>query len=139
MTGHSFQGDWLTPMVPPAGGTDHFREAPRPASPRYHGNALRAVVVALASGTRRWLLEPAARFYLRWRFEDKLSGMSDRILADIGVRRTQIPALARWAYPLWPGPASGTGQSADVHHLDTSRAVSPKDRGHPPTQHRAAA
>ncbi|WP_316978103.1 DUF1127 domain-containing protein [Shumkonia mesophila] len=53
-------------------------------------NALNAV--------RRAVIAPVVTWYNRQRMLEELNGLSDRVLADIGLTRSQIPALVKQAY-----------------------------------------
>ncbi len=51
---------------------------------------------------RRAVIAPVVTWYNRQRMYEELNGLSDRVLADIGLTRAQIPALVKQAYRVEP-------------------------------------
>lgn len=54
----------------------------------------------------RAVLAPLVTWYQRQRMYEELNGLSDRVLADIGLTREQIPAFVNRAYRPEPATAS---------------------------------
>jgi uncharacterized protein YjiS (DUF1127 family) len=53
-----------------------------------------------------WLIRPIANAWARAQVHDELMSMDDRLLADIGISRADIPAVAagRFAQTVLPAP-----------------------------------
>jgi uncharacterized protein YjiS (DUF1127 family) len=48
--------------------------------------------------TLGWIVRPFAKAWARARVQDELMGMDDRLLADIGISRADIPSIASGSY-----------------------------------------
>ncbi|MBX3653383.1 MAG: DUF1127 domain-containing protein [Ramlibacter sp.] len=69
--------------------------------------------MGLMNGLWDWLLGAHAHQRLG---EGELRGMTDRELADLGIGRSEVPALLHadldaWRYVTWPGTGGRTGGS----------------------------
>ena len=53
---------------------------------------------SLVATLRRAVITPVVAWYNRQRMFEELNGLSDRVLADIGLTRSQIPAYVKQAY-----------------------------------------
>lgn len=53
-----------------------------------------------------WIVRPIANAWARAQVHDELMSMDDRLLADIGISRADIPAVAagRFMQPVLPAP-----------------------------------
>ena len=71
----------------------------------------------VAAVVRAWLLAPAVRWYRRRELYRELMGLDDRILADIGILRLDIPKVVRNAYAPRTAPAETPAAGATVHRL----------------------
>jgi uncharacterized protein YjiS (DUF1127 family) len=52
------------------------------------------------AGTFGWLVRPLANLWSRTQVYDELMSMDDRLLADIGISRADIPSVAAGRYSL---------------------------------------
>ena len=50
------------------------------------------------AGTFGWLVRPLANMWARTQVHDELMSMDDRLLADIGISRADIPSVAAGRY-----------------------------------------
>jgi uncharacterized protein YjiS (DUF1127 family) len=76
---------------------------------------------SLVATLRRAVVTPVVTWYNRQRMFEELNGLSDHVLADIGLTRAQIPAFVKQAYR----PASvATVADAPALHSETRPAAS---------------
>ena len=80
------------------------------------GALLRQAGVAIG----RWLVMPMVAWYQREQLRLQLSGMDDRLLADVGLTRGDIPTVVKNAHKVSAAAATPTS-SATLHHLPTGR------------------
>ena len=71
----------------------------------------------VAGVVRAWLLAPAVRWYRRRKLYREMMRLDDRILADIGILRRDIPKVVRNAYAPRTAPAETPAAGATVHRL----------------------
>ena len=115
--------------------TAHLSAADRAAYER--GTAIAATMGRLGRFVsmivRDWLAIPMINRARRGRMARELEGLSDHMLADIGLHRSGIPALVLDAYPLSPRREKAQG-SAEIHRLERTRPaeVVPADEDHHP-------
>ncbi|MBE0533162.1 MAG: DUF1127 domain-containing protein [Rhodospirillales bacterium] len=67
---------------------------------------------------RRAVIAPVVTWYNRQRMYEELNGLSDRVLADIGLTRAQIPTLVKQAYrpePTVPAVSDMPALRAEPH------------------------
>lgn len=69
-----------------------------------------------------WIASPLAAWWTRSRLHDELMSMDDRMLADIGISRADIPAVAAGSYR---GETSGNEWRIVEHVRRLSRPVPP--------------
>jgi len=75
---------------------------------------------------RRTVVAPVVTWYQRQRMYEELNGLSDRVLADIGLSREQIPAVVKRAYRLEtaaPPAADALVLDADPRPVASNDAV----------------
>ena len=93
---------------------------------------LRGAAVAAFGFAHRWLAAPVVRWYQREQLRIQLSSLSERLLADVGLTRTDIPKVVKGMHvaPAQRQPAA----SATLHHLPLGRkpaAASAEDTAQP--------
>lgn len=84
----------------------------------YIGQALSDGIAAVERFVRDRLVAPLGRAMTRQRLMSELSGLSDRTLADIGVRRIDIPSVAKDAYPIYVADGSEAEVTEAVPAVD---------------------
>ncbi len=94
----------------------------RIADARYRQSKELARLMGLAGASvagvfRVWLLAPAVRWYRRRKTYQELMRLDDRILADIGILRRDIPQVVRNAYAPRTAAAATPAAGATVHYL----------------------
>ncbi len=72
---------------------------------------------SVAGVFRAWVLAPAVRWYRRRKTYQELMRLDDRILADIGILRRDIPQVVRNAYAPRTVAAATPAAGATVHYL----------------------
>lgn len=66
-------------------------------------------MIQLMRAVRDGVVTPVVTWYKRQRMMEELNGLSDRVLADIGLTRGGIPAAVMQAYrPTWDAPLVAT-------------------------------
>ena len=77
-----------------------------------------AILVGIERFVRDAIVRPIGAYLTRQRLMNELSGLSDRTLADIGVRRIDINTVAQDAYPIYmsDGSAAIDGAPANDDH-----------------------
>ena len=73
------------------------------------------------------LIRPIAVWYLRRAMYNRLAALDDRILADIGIDRWEIPRIAEDAYRMAAETAKEPTAAASLHRLEAApeRAANP--------------
>jgi len=110
----------LMPTTFPLGASQSPVIHQRPARPRM------AVFATLAAAAKR-AMTAAVRWRQREAIRQELMGMDDHLLADIGVRRDEIPFLfserlrLHTPNPVRPWPVSATRPASTAHETDTPR------------------
>ena len=92
---------------------------------------LRGAAVAVFGFANRWLVAPVVRWYQREQLRIQLASLDDRMLADVGLTRTEIPKLVKGMHR---APAQQPAASATLHHLPLERkpaAASAEDTAQP--------
>lgn len=84
-------------------------------------------IATLARPTGRalaWLASPLTAWWTRTQVYDELMGMDDRMLDDIGISRSDIPAVASGGYQpaVLPAPRLVAGQVNRVRRPDAPAA-----------------
>jgi uncharacterized protein YjiS (DUF1127 family) len=85
------------------------------------GVMLRQAGIAAAGFIGRWLVMPVVGWFQREQLRLQLSGMDDRLLADIGLQRGDIRALVNNAHTRVVSATVSPAASATLHHLPTGR------------------
>jgi uncharacterized protein YjiS (DUF1127 family) len=85
------------------------------------------LIAALARPVGRtlaWLASPLAAWWTRTQVYDELMGMDDRMLDDIGISRSDIPAVASGRYEpaVLPAPRLVAGQVNRLRRPDAPAA-----------------
>lgn len=74
------------------------------------------------------IVRPLARLQKRVMLRRQLVFLDDRMLEDIGLRRSDIPTVVNTAYPLWAAAPSEIAVGATIHRLAVQvRSVSSGD------------
>ncbi len=63
------------------------------------------------------VVRPLARLQRRVTLRRQLVFLDDRMLDDIGIRRSEIPTIVNNAYPLWAAAPSEVAVGATIHRL----------------------
>lgn len=108
------------------GGIDYefYAARARRERARVWRQGLRAVRDGFAAVLRRAVIEPRRRRRLARDTYRELMALDDRMLADIGLRRGDIPAVARGEWWPQPAPAVRIARSAGTRE----RTLRPGDR-----------
>ena len=112
-----------------AGASSSIKHA-TPGEIELRARRIRAMIIAdtiadLVVATVRavgWIASPLAAWWTRSRLHDELMSMDDRMLADIGISRADIPAVAAGSYR---GETSGNDWRIVEHVRRLSRPVPP--------------
>jgi uncharacterized protein YjiS (DUF1127 family) len=81
----------------------------------------RKVTMNVLNAIHRAVVAPVVTWYNRQRMFEELNGLSDRVLADIGLTRAQLPSFVKQAYRPQP---TATAADMPALHAETHPAAS---------------